>query len=278
MADGGAVGAGAESPAIPGTMILTQPGGVAADAPWRERTTGMMSAKRAISSTQMGRARARMRSTTSSGMTEPSTAAQAPEIAEKRCFVPSLRDHQAGVESKEPTRTIFNFSTDDVGEEKARLESLGVPFLGPPSTDPISFATFVDPDGNYGQVFSMEGAPAGLEMFALMHTSADPERMRSFFRDVVGLSDDFPDLGSPFMAGETSIYVGPHSETHGQAKEPARVLLTLPVADLAAEQKRLEGLGVKFLRSAGREPWGGIISTFQDPDGNFLQLMEYRPE
>lgn len=179
--------------------------------------------------------------------------------------------------TKEPPRTIFNFGTDDVHNEKARLEALGVPFLGPPSDDVISFATFVDPDGNYGQVFSMQGAPAGLEMFALSRSTDDPERMRSFYRDVVGLSDDFPDLGNPFMAGETSMYVSPHSEVHGKAKEPARVLLNLPVADLAAEQKRLEGLGVKFLRNAGREEWGGVISTFQDPDGNFVQLMEYKP-
>ncbi|MEO8540430.1 MAG: VOC family protein [bacterium] len=178
--------------------------------------------------------------------------------------------------SKEPPRTIFNFSADDVAKEKARLESLGVKFLGPPSNDPISFATFVDPDGNYGQIFSMAGAPAGLEMFALMRTSEDPERMREFYRNVVGLSDDFPDLGNPFMAGETSIYVGAHSEVHGQAQEPPRVLLNLPVDDLAAEQKRIEGHGVKFIRTAGREAWGGVISTFVDPDGNFLQLMEFK--
>lgn len=179
--------------------------------------------------------------------------------------------------TKEPTRTIFNFAVDDVSKEQARLESLGVPFLGPPSNDPISFATFVDPDGNYGQVFSMQGAPAGLEMFALARTSADAQRMWAFYRDVVGLIDGGPELGNPLMAGETSVYVSPHSETHGQAAEPARVLLNLPVADLAAEQKRIESHGVTFLRSAGREPWGGIISTFQDPDGNYLQLMEYHP-
>jgi predicted enzyme related to lactoylglutathione lyase len=180
--------------------------------------------------------------------------------------------------AKEPPRTIFNLLTDDVVKEKARLESLGVRFLGPPSDDPISFATFVDPDGNFGQIFSMQGAPAGLEMFAVSRSTADPERMRSFYRDVVGLSDNFPDFGNPFMAGETLVYVSPHSEVHGQAMEPPRVLLNLPVADLAAEQNRLEGLGVTFSRTAGREPWGGIISTFQDPDGNFLQLMEYRPQ
>lgn len=178
-------------------------------------------------------------------------------------------------QAKEPPRTIFNFSTDDVVKKKARLESLGVRFLGAPSNDPISFATFVDPDGNYGQIFSMAGAPAGLEMFALMRTSADPERMREFYRNVVGLSDDFPDLGNPFMAGGTSIYIGAHSEVHGQAQEAPRVLLSLPVSDLAAEQKRIESHGVTFIRSAGREHWGGVLSTFPDPDGNYLQLMEF---
>lgn len=179
--------------------------------------------------------------------------------------------------AKEPPRTMFNFAVDDVEKEKARLAGAGVKFLGPPSNEPISFATFVDPDGNYGQLFSMEGAPAGLEMFALMRTSPDPERMRAFYRDVVGLSDDFPDLGNPFMANGTSIYIGAHSEVGGPAQEPPRVLLNFVVDDLAAEQKRIEGHGVKFIRTAGREPWGGVISTFPDPDGNYLQLMQFNP-
>lgn len=178
--------------------------------------------------------------------------------------------------TKEPARTMLNFSTGDVVKEKARLESLGVRFLGPPSNEPISFATFVDPDGNFGQIFSMEGAPAGVEMFALMRESEDPERLRTFLRDIVGLSDDHPEIGNPFIAGETSIYVGQHSEVKGQAKEPARVLLNFPVADLASEQTRLEGLGVKFIRTAGKEAWGGVISTFVDPDGSYWQLMEYK--
>ena len=43
-----------------------------------------------------------------------------------------------------------------------------------------------------------------------------------------------------------------------------------------AEQKALEGKGVKFLRTAGKEEWGGVISTFADPDGNLLQLVEFK--
>ncbi len=68
-----------------------------------------------------------------------------------------------------------------------------------------------------------------------------------------------------------------HSDVKGSTKEPARVLMSCFVADLAAEQKRLEGRGVKFIRTAGKEAWGGVISTFVDPDGNYLQLIEFKP-
>ena len=178
---------------------------------------------------------------------------------------------------KEPARTMTNFMVDDVVQEKSRLEAAGVRFLGPPSQDVISFATFVDPDGNYGQIYSMPGVPAGTEGFAVMRHSAEPERLKSFMRDVVGLSDNHPELGNPFIAGGTSIYIGAHSDITGPAQEPARVMLNFFVGDLAAEQKRIEGHGVNFIRTAGREYWGGVISTFADPDGNYLQLIEFRP-
>ena len=180
--------------------------------------------------------------------------------------------------AKEPQRTMINTAVDDVDKEKARLEAAGVKFLGPPSNDVISFATYVDPDGNYGQIFSMQGAPAGNEFFAVQRSSDNPERLRDFYRNVVGLSDDHPDLGNPFMAGATPIYIGAHSEVLGKTKEPARIMLNLFVEDVAAEQKRIEAHGMKFLRSAGREFWGGIISTFEDPDGNYTQIIEFKPQ
>jgi predicted enzyme related to lactoylglutathione lyase len=179
--------------------------------------------------------------------------------------------------TKEPPRTFISVMVDDVEEEQARLQAAGVRFLGPPSRQPISFATFVDPDGNYGQIFSMAGVPAGTEQFVISRYSDQPERLREFFRNVVGLSDDYPDLGNPFLAGGTSIYVSEHSEVHGPTQEPARIMINFFIDDLAAEQARIEGHGVKFIRSAGREPWGGVISTFADPDGSYLQLIEMQP-
>ncbi len=109
-------------------------------------------------------------------------------------------------------------------------------------------------------------------------TSDQTEAMTAFYRDVVELAPN-PNIGAgafEISPGATFIIDG-HSEIKGKAKEPARVLIDFFVDDLAAEQARLKSKGVKFLREAGREEWGGVISTFQDPDGNYVQLIEYKP-
>jgi len=118
-----------------------------------------------------------------------------------------------------------------------------------------------------------------VNQFILNINSEEPVRLKSFYRDVVGLPPH-PDVEreSTFIAGATELVIDGHSDVKGATKEPQRMLLNFFVEDLAAEQKRLEGEGVKFIRTAGREYWGGVISTFLDPDGNYCQLIEYRPE
>jgi predicted enzyme related to lactoylglutathione lyase len=107
--------------------------------------------------------------------------------------------------------------------------------------------------------------------------SENPARLTKFYAEVVGLPKN-PDMGeTAMMAGTTPFLIDGHSDIKGATKEPPRVLLNLMVDDLAAEQKRLEGQGVKFIRTAGKEYWGGVISTFVDPDGNYCQLIEFKP-
>jgi predicted enzyme related to lactoylglutathione lyase len=110
-------------------------------------------------------------------------------------------------------------------------------------------------------------------------TSEKPERLLTFYREVVGLPPH-PDSNreSTLIAGGAELVFDSHSETKGPAKEPQRVLINFFVDDLAAEQSRLEEQGVKFIRTAGKEYWGGVISTFLDPDGNYCQLIEYKPQ
>lgn len=108
--------------------------------------------------------------------------------------------------------------------------------------------------------------------------SPDPERLKAFYRDVIGLPPH-PDANreSTFVAGGTEIVIDNHSEIDGRAPQPQRILVNFFVEDVEAEQRRLEAAGVEFVRRSGREYWGGVISTFVDPDGNYLQLIEFRP-
>jgi predicted enzyme related to lactoylglutathione lyase len=107
-------------------------------------------------------------------------------------------------------------------------------------------------------------------------TSEDPALMKAFYEDIVELPKREGMGDGAFAIGDATLSIDGHSETHGKAKEPQRVLIDFFVDDLAAEQARLEARGVEFIRKAGREYWGGVISTFLDPDGNYCQLIEYK--
>ena len=108
--------------------------------------------------------------------------------------------------------------------------------------------------------------------------SEDPARLMAFYRDVVGLPPH-PDAGreSTLVAGAVEFVFDTHSRVSGPSAEPERILVNLFVGDVEAEQRRMEAAGATFVRKLGREYWGGVISTFVDPDGNYGQLIEFRP-
>jgi predicted enzyme related to lactoylglutathione lyase len=112
--------------------------------------------------------------------------------------------------------------------------------------------------------------------FGIILTSDEPGRLSTFYRDVVGLTN-IPEMGEhAYGLGGATLFIDGHSETKGPAKEPQRYIPGMFVDDLKAEQARLEAAGVRFVRKEGREEWGGVISTFVDPDGNYMQLIEVK--
>ncbi len=114
----------------------------------------------------------------------------------------------------------------------------------------------------------------------LLNINSDqPQELLRFYRDVVGLPPH-PDANreSTLMAGPLELVFDSHSKVKGAAPQPERALLNLMVDDIAAEEARMEAAGVQFIRKQGREYWGGVISTFVDPDGNYAQLIQFKPE
>ena len=116
-----------------------------------------------------------------------------------------------------------------------------------------------------------------VSQFVLNLTSERPNQLFRFYRDTLGLEEEEM-MGNAVKAGGAILAFEYHSAIRGGAREPQRCLVSLVVDDLSAEQARIEAQGVSFIRRKGLEPWGGRISTFLDPDGNYVQLVEYHPE
>ena len=99
--------------------------------------------------------------------------------------------------------------------------------------------------------------------------------MAAFYRDTLGLPvhSERPHFVA-FEWGEMRFSIGEHSEVRGKSAEPQRIMVNLATSDIHTLHARLTVAGVRFIRLPEREHWGGWVATFEDPDGNMLQLLE----
>ena len=110
-----------------------------------------------------------------------------------------------------------------------------------------------------------------------MLASSEPERLAAFYENVLQL-ERVPNYHDPvFQLGGSLLRIIHHSGVHGTNQMPARCQLNLFVADAMAECARLTGQ-VTFVRPPEQEPWGGIVATLADPDGNHIQLIQTPPK
>ena len=111
----------------------------------------------------------------------------------------------------------------------------------------------------------------------VMLASSEPERLAAFYENVLQL-ERVPNYHDPvFQLGGSLLRIIHHSAVHGTNQMPARCQLNLFVADAMAECARLTAQ-VTFVRPPEREPWGGIVATLADPDGNYIQLIQTPPK
>jgi predicted enzyme related to lactoylglutathione lyase len=108
---------------------------------------------------------------------------------------------------------------------------------------------------------------------------ADAERAQRFYRDVLGLAvyREFgagPGRGVVFFLGGGFLEVSGGDRNGGSGP----LSLWLQVRDVAAEHRRLAGLGVDVVRPPRQEPWGLIEMWIADPDGVRIVLVEVPEE
>ena len=107
--------------------------------------------------------------------------------------------------------------------------------------------------------------------------SEDVKNLLPFYRDVLGLKVGFESPGFVVL-GELeapALALGTHSEVHGRNADPARHMVGLATNDVTADWKRLKDAGAEFVEDP--KDYGNIlIATLKDPEGNLLQLLQYK--
>lgn len=111
----------------------------------------------------------------------------------------------------------------------------------------------------------------------LIHTT--PERhqeMRDFYVDALGLSprSDRPGFVN-FELGARRLTITLHDGVQGPTREPVRLMVNFETDDIHRAFERLVDHGAPAIRRPSEEPWGGLVATTADPDGNVIQLMEF---
>ena len=103
----------------------------------------------------------------------------------------------------------------------------------------------------------------------------DWQRSLAFFRDVIGFPLLFSDEGFQFArfdaGGVTFAVVGGAGETRA-ARGDVHAGIAVCVPDVDAAHKALAAKGVRFTMPPSKQPWGGYMALFADPDGNIFYL------
>lgn len=127
----------------------------------------------------------------------------------------------------------------------------------------------------------MQPGSAKIEGVGQIHISvSDIGRAVAFYRDVLGLPLLFTVEAQKmafFDCGGVRLYIGVPSDP----KYKANSFLYYRVADIEAAYKRISAAGVQFMseprlvhKTDKSELW---MTGFQDPDGNYAQIMQEKP-
>ncbi len=119
-----------------------------------------------------------------------------------------------------------------------------------------------------------EADPPALAVDHVYYWTRDMDRAVAFYGDVLGLElrSRAGNGWAEFRAGAITLALHGTDET----EVPAAGTVGFKVDDLDAARWSFEQRGVVFDGHEAEVPGVGRFATFHDPDGNPLQLIEYR--
>ncbi len=106
---------------------------------------------------------------------------------------------------------------------------------------------------------------------SLLLFSEAPKKLVEFYGKVLASDPKWQEEEyTGFEVGPCALIIGPHSQVHGQNKNPERIMFNFETSDVKGEFKRIKGLGAKvvaepYTMESDKNFW---ISTLADPDGS----------
>jgi len=107
---------------------------------------------------------------------------------------------------------------------------------------------------------------------------SDLDRSIPFYRDKLGLRLAFHAVDHGWAEFETdgailALSQPPAEQNALRAQVGGYTGVVFSVEDCEAECKELSGRGVTFTVPPRKEPWGGTLAVFQDPDQNKIYIV-----
>lgn len=106
--------------------------------------------------------------------------------------------------------------------------------------------------------------------------SEDPGRLVEYYSKLFG-EPTWSDGGyTGWLLGQGAVSVGPHDQVKGRNESPGRIIWNLETPDVRSEFERLAAAGATVVQEPYRMEGMGeddAICTFEDPDGNYFQLV-----
>jgi len=105
--------------------------------------------------------------------------------------------------------------------------------------------------------------------------SENAEALVAYYTKVLGEPTMSMSGYTAWQIGSGWITVGPHSEVKGRNAGPGRLIWNIETNDVQGEFDKMKAAGATVVT----EPYsfegsqGSSIATFEDPDGNYFQLM-----
>jgi predicted enzyme related to lactoylglutathione lyase len=106
---------------------------------------------------------------------------------------------------------------------------------------------------------------------SLLVGSSNVDAMKDWYRSAFGVKENA--MGA-FEFGGVQLFIEPHRDVSGPAKEPARVIINLDVDDCRGLEATLKKQNVRWVRPVEQEQFG-LIGTLADPDGNYIQIIQW---